>query len=463
MSASGTEAAARTGGSERYILFVTVAAALGGALYGYDTAVISGAVIYLEQDFGLGTAGVGWAITSALLGASAGAAFSARFSDAFGRKKVLILAGLFFIVSGLGSALAQSLTELIIWRAVGGLGVGIVSAVSPLYIAEIAPAERRGQMVSTFQLALVSSVLIVYFVNYLIASLGSSGWDVTDGWRWMFASQLIPAVVMLGMVFVVPESPRWLVRHGRTDEARTILVRLFGAGAADQQLSSIVDIVRKTADAGHKAFSGKLGRLVLIGIILAIFQQATGINILIYYAPQIFQRMTDATTDVALLETVIIGAVNLIFTLIAFFTVDRLGRKVLILIGFGGMGASAAIIGLAVYFGHVEAYLAVFVVAYVASFAIAIGPVIWVVLSEMFPTSIRGFAMGLALTFNWLANVAVSATFSWMDGNAWLLRHFNHAFPFFVYAVMGGLAMLFVLRFIPETRGRSLEEIESAI
>jgi SP family xylose:H+ symportor-like MFS transporter len=279
----------------------------------------------------------------------------------------------------------------------------------------------------------------------------------------MFASEAIPAVALLGLVFLVPESPRWLMQRNRQPEAQHVLSTINDAKTAAAEVAEIARTLGQSTVGWRGIFSGKLRRLVLIGIGIAVFQQVTGINVFLYYAPEIFESVTGSSADVALLQTIVIGVANLLFTLVAIFFVDRLGRRPLMLIGFTVMTVCLVAMGAAIYQQQFDAYLLVIVVGYIAGFAVSVGPITWVLLSEMFPTSVRGFAMGIAATCNWLANFVVSQTFPMMDGNALLVGQFHHAFPFFLYAAFGVLAVVFVYRFIPETKGRSLESIESML
>ncbi|WP_421722820.1 sugar porter family MFS transporter [Bauldia sp.] len=450
------------GARRLFLLRLVVVAALGGLLFGYDTAVVSGAIIYVRQDFNLSAAAVGWTVSAALVGAAFGAAFAGRASDRFGRKLTLIVAAILFLGTAIGSAMADSLALLLIMRAIGGIGVGIVSVVSPLYLSEVAPARLRGGLVSTYQLALTVGMLLVYLVNYLIATSGTVEWDIAYGWRWMFASQAVPAAILLGALLTVPESPRWLFFHGQRDKAAAILKRILAPTDVANELHNMGDIQDTHETRTGSRYSPAVRRIVVIGVLLAVFQQVSGINVLLYFAPQIFETVTGAGADFALLETIIIGVANLTFTLVALFTVDKFGRRILMLIGFAIMGICIAIIGVAIYLNAVGPLLILLVIGYVAGFAVAVGPVTWVILSEIFPARIRGTAVGIALMANWLANVAVSQTFAQMDSNAWLIAVFNHAFPFLLYAGFCLLAVIFVYRFIPETKGRSLEDIEAS-
>jgi SP family xylose:H+ symportor-like MFS transporter len=436
-------------------------AALGGLLFGYDTAVISGAIEPLRTDFGLSAAEKGWAAGSALVGCVPGVLLAGILADRCGRKLALLVAALLFFISAVGTAVPQTFTQFVIFRAVGGVAVGIASITSPMYIAEISPAGLRGKMVSLNQLAIISGMLVVYFVNYGIALLGDDAWLVTSGWRWMFASEALPALLLLGLLFAVPESPRFLCRTGRHDRARSILARIGGGAWADEELARIESAPGHEAGPWRDLLGPGLRVALLVGIALAILQQVTGINVFLYYAPDIFRSMAGATTDVALLQTIIVGAVTLTFTVAAILTVDRLGRRPLMLIGAAGMGISLCAIGAAAWGQAVGNWLLVFVLGYIACFAMSVGPVTWVILSEIFPTRLRGRALGVATFFLWTANYLVSQTFPMMAENEWLLARFQGGFPFFVYGAFCVVLVALVARFVPETKGRTLEEIES--
>ena len=441
-----------------FVYRIVFVAALGGLLFGYDTAVISGAIGFLRSHFNLSAAQMGWAASSALVGCVAGVALAGVLSDFLGRKKVLILSAILFLISALGSALSRTLTVFVVFRMVGGFGVGAASMLSPLFIAEMAPPRMRGKLVSWNQFAIVSGMLIVYFVNYWIAGQGDATWNVTSGWRWMFGSEALPAVLFFCFLFFVPESPRWLVKQNRHDEALSVLRRIN----PDQAESEMVEIQETVA---HE--TGSLKQLLLpgmrivlvIGIVLAVLQQITGINVFLYYAPEIFKNLGSGS-DTALLQTIIIGAVNMAFTIVAIRTVDRLGRKPLMLIGAAGMGLSLLFLGLAAWWGQTTIWVLFFMLAYIAGFALSVGPVTWVILSEIFPTRIRGRAMSIATITLWAANWVISQTFPMMTENATLIRVFHNAFPFWLYGLFCVMLFLFVRRFVPETKGKSLEEIE---
>ncbi len=448
-------------GSIVFLTCICLVAALGGLLFGYDTGVIAGAIGPLEAHFKLSAAAKGWAAASALVGCVIGAAFAGLASDRLGRKKVLIVSAVLFLISAIGSAIPRSLTELVIFRILGGLGVGAASMTSPMYIAEISPARIRGRMVSLNQLAIVSGFLVVYFVNYFIALGQPQEWIDTTGWRWMFGSEALPALLLLGLLFFVPESPRWLTANGREDTALRILARVDGSAYARTEMAEIRKAIQEESGSLRQLLMPGMKIVLVIGIVLAVLQQVTGINVFLYYAPEILKSLVeDAKTDVVLLQTVLVGAVNLLFTIIAIWTGDKLGRKPLMIVGATGMSISMFVIGLAAYTQNTAGWVLAFILGYIAIFALSVGPVTWVILSEIFPTKIRGRAMAIATLCLWIANYIISQTFPMMDGNEWLVQRFHGGFPFWLYGAFCVVLLLFVAVFVPETKGRSLEEIE---
>lgn len=443
-----------------YVYGITLVAALGGLLFGYDTAVISGAIGFLQAHFDLSAAYIGWAASSALVGCIIGVAIAGTISDALGRKKTLILSAVLFLVSAIGSALPETFTQFIIFRIIGGMGVGAASIAAPMYIAEISPAAVRGRMVSINQFAIIFGMFVVYFVNYFIAGQGELSWNISTGWRWMFASEAVPASLLFLTLFFVPETPRWLTRQGREAEAMDVLTRINGRTKAMEQMQEIKETIALESHGSlRQLLSPGFRGVLFIGIVLAVLQQVTGINVFLYYAPEIF-RSLGAGVDAALLQTVVVGGVNLTFTVIAIAVIDKVGRKPMLIGGAAGMGMSLIALGMASYFQAVDTWALVFVLGYIACFAISMGPVTWVVLSEIYPTRLRGRAMGIAALFLWTANFVVSQTFPMMSENRWLVEYFNQAFPFWLYALMCGITILFVWKYIPETKEKSLEEIE---
>lgn len=441
------------------MVVICLVATLGGLLFGYDTAVIAGAIGFLKTKFALSPAWEGWTASCALLGCVIGVSIAGPFGDWLGRKKLLILAGILFAVSAVGTALPRTLAEFIAFRILGGVGVGAASMASPMYIAEISPARIRGTMVSLNQLAIVSGMLIIYFVNYFIASLHTQQWNVDYGWRWMFGSGLAPSLVFLSLLFLVPESPRFLLKTGRRKEALEILARVNGMTAAQAELQSIEQTLVAEGATLAELLRPGLRFALLVGIVLAVLQQVTGINVFLYYAPEIFKKLGTGS-DTALLQTITVGAVNLLFTGVAIFTVDRLGRKPLMMVGAAGMGLCLFALGLAAFWQRTEIWVLVFILGYIACFALSIGPVTWVILSEIFPTRTRGRALGLATLCLWSANFVVSQTFPMLNENPWLVERFHHGFPFWIYGILCVVEVLFIALFVPETKGKSLEEIE---
>jgi len=446
-------------GSIVYVMLVCMVAALGGLLFGYDTGVINGAIGPLKAHFNLDANWAGWATGCALVGCAIGAAIAGVLSDWLGRKKVLIVSAILFLISAVGTALPKNITTFIIYRIIGGLGVGAASMSSPMYIAEISPARIRGRMVSVNQFAIVSGFLVVYFVNYFIALQGDQMWNQESGWRWMFGSEALPAVLLLVLLFFVPESPRWLTKQNRSDEALEILTRVDGAEYAKTELLEIKDALAHESGSLKQLFQPGMKIVLVIGIVLAVLQQVTGINVFLYFGTEIFKKM-GSETNAALLQTVVVGAVNLTFTIIAIWMVDRLGRKPLMMIGSVGMGLSLLGMGLVAYCQKTDLWVLLFILGYIACFALSVGPVTWVILSEIFPTRIRGRAMAIATVCLWVANYVVSQTFPMMEENNWLLEKFHHAFPFWLYGIFCVVLVTFVWRFVPETKGKTLEEIE---
>jgi len=404
----------------------------------------------------------GFTISSALIGCILGGSIGGFISRKYGRRKGLVFAAVLFAISAIGSSIPEKMNifgvehiiSFIIYRIIGGVGVGLASMLSPMYIAEIAPSGIRGKLVSWNQFAIIFGMLVVYFVNYNIALRGDDQWLVDTGWRWMFASETIPAVLFLVLLMLVPETPRFLVMKNKEDNALNLLKKLGSKTQAQAILEEIKESL-KVKDAPWLSYGGLL---IIIGIFLSVFQQFVGINVVLYYAPEIFRNM-GSQTDVSLLQTIIVGAVNLSFTILAIFTVDKFGRKPLQIIGALGMAISMIALGFSFYLKSVGIGALIFMLLYTASFAMSWGPVTWVLLSEIFPNKIRG-AMSIAVAAQWIANLIISWTFPIMNDNTWLTERFNHGFAYWIYGIMGILAALFVFKLVPETKGKSLEEIE---
>ncbi|MBF8963582.1 D-xylose transporter XylE [Pontibacter sp. FD36] len=448
-----------------YIAGITLIATLGGLLFGYDTAVISGAEksvqAYLIDGLGLSTWVHGATISSALIGCVIGGAISGLLASGIGRKKTLLVAAFLFFVSALGSAYPESLffeqdepTMGLLYlfnfyRVLGGIGVGLASAVSPVYIGEIAPAHLRGRLVSLNQFAIIFGMLVVYFVNWGIASGQSIEWINEVGWRRMFLSEAIPAGLFALLLFFVPETPRYLSMVGRDEEALKVLTKVNGPSVARQILADIKNTVEH-----HSSKLLSYGRTVIvIGILLSVFQQFVGINVALYYAPRIFESM-GAGKDASMLQTVVMGVINVLFTVLAILTVDKWGRKPLLMIGSVGMAIGMfAIAGLS-YFEIIGIGTLVFIIIYTASFMMSWGPICWVLISEIFPNKIRGKAVAVAVAAQWAANYFISSTYPSM-------MEFSGAFTYGFYGVMSVLSLLFVWKMVPETKNKSLEEMET--
>jgi SP family xylose:H+ symportor-like MFS transporter len=455
---------------------LTLIASLGGLLFGYDTAVISGAVASIDAYFiepqNLAETArnslSGFTISSALFGCIIGAAIAGGLANRYGRRAALMFAAVLFLVSSIGSAVPElglgaigkmgpdALLPFIFYRMLAGTGIGLASMISPLYIAEIAPRAIRGRLVSYNQMAIVTGIVTVYFVNWAISRQGDEAWLHAVGWRLMLASAAVPAALFLLLLLRVPDSPRWLVLKGRDAEAGALLARLEGAAEAPAALKEIeASLVERT-----QPLLSFGATVVVVGVLLSVFQQAVGINAVLYYAPAIFRNM-GLTGEVALLQTVLIGAVNLLATLIAIFTVDHWGRKPLLIWGALLMALAMAALATCFQVNALGLGALVAVLVYIAGFALSWGPVTWVLLSEIFPNSIKGKALSIAVAAQWVANLAVSWSFKVLDGNAALTALFHHGFAYWLYAGSSVLAAVFVARFVPETKGRSLESIET--
>ncbi len=524
-------------GNTSYIMMLTLVATLGGLLFGYDTAVISGAVGALKNVFitpltdnpeearpviveykvvgslcfaiiaalvssflfklyGAARGALysvimvaiasiivytqfislpneltetmanslnGFIISSALLGCVIGGAMGGYIADTIGRRKGLIIAAILFTLSAIGSAIPDTMnifgfqlsTSFIFYRVIGGIGVGLASMLSPMYIAEIAPAGIRGKLVSWNQFAIVFGMLVVYFVNYFIAAGKTEEWINEVGWRWMFASEVIPCALFLILLLLVPETPRFLVMKDRAPEAKTILQKL-----GDPNVEGVLADIKHSMNTRNAPWLSFGGLVILIGITLSVFQQFVGINVVLYYAPEIFRNM-GSSTDSSLLQTIIVGAINLTFTIVAIFSVDKFGRKPLQIIGALGMAVGMLWLGLSFHltdgspgFGALLAML-----MYTGAFALSWGPVVWVLLSEIFPNSIRG-AMSIAVAAQWIANLVVSWTFPIMNDSTFLTERFHHGFSYWVYGAMSLFAAWFMWKVVPETKGKTLEEMQ---
>ena len=404
----------------------------------------------------------GFVIASALIGCIIGGAAAGFVSKSLGRKNGLFIAAVAFFVSAIGAWKPEvfnvfgtlDVYSFVVYRIIGGIGVGLASMISPMYIAEIAPANVRGKLVSFNQFAIIFGMLVIYFVNLIIARQGDEQWLITDGWRLMFLSGAIPAGIFVLLLFFVPETPRYLAMKGKNDKALSVLQKIAGKDNAE----SILTDIKGTLHELNAPWLSYGAGVIIVGVLLSVFQQAVGINVVLYYAGNIFRNM-GASTDSSLLQTIIVGVVNLAFTVVAIMTVDKFGRKPLMIIGSIGMAVSMIGLGFTFYSGHVGILALIFMLTYTAAFAMSWGPVCWVLLAEIFPNSIRG-ALSIAVAAQWIANWIVSLTFPMLNDNVWLTSTFNHGFSYWIYGIMSILSAIFMWKFVPETKGRTLESIE---
>jgi len=436
--------------NKKFIILVSAVAALGGLLFGFDTAIISGAIPYISTYFSLNEYMLGWAVSSILIGCAAGAMASGKLADRYGRKFMLIICAILFAVSGIGAGLANELWLFILFRFIGGLGVGAAAMVSPMYIAEIAPAKWRGRLVAFYQLAIVVGILLAYYSNYALNGIGE------NNWRWMFASQAAPSLLFLLLLLLVPETPRWLIRRGQTGPARAILIKTSGIDAAQKEIAAIENSFHREQQASFGQLFGKIYRpVLLIGIMIAVFQQVTGINSILYYAPVIFKE-TGLNSASSLLQTICVGVVNVVSTFIAIGLVDKVGRRKFLLAGSLAMGVSLLVVALCFQYRYFDHYIVlIFMLLYVGAFGCTLGAVTWVYLSEIFPNRIRGLALSVATLALWLADFVVTYTFPVMT------KHLSIATTLFCYAALCAVAFGYMLSNVKETKGRSLEEIET--
>lgn len=438
-----------------YLARITLVAAFGGFLFGYDTAVVSGAIGFLKAHFGLSADLTGWAASSVLVGCMFGAMLGGPVGDRVGRKPSLMGCALLFLGSSLASAMPAGLSQFAWARFFGGLAIGAASILSPVYIAEISPERVRGRLVSLYQLAIVVGILAVFFVNLMIQRLGGAEWNTAVGWRWMFASLALPSVVFAGLLAFVPESPRWLAKSGDFAGAARILERVAGPVQAEREMEAIRRSLSEEDGRWSELLQPGCFRALLVGALLAVFGQLSGINAIMYYGPEVF-KAAGAGQDAAFLQTVTVGAVNLAFTFVAIGFVDRAGRRPLLLLGTAVQVLAHGWVGWCFYSGRSGLSLLAGVLAFVAAFAMAMGPVPWIVNSEIFPTKLRGRAMAVSIFLLWLACYGVSQTFPR------LLEAIGPAKTFWTYGAFSLVSWFFVVWMLPETKGRTLEEIQAA-
>ncbi len=464
--AAGSASAAES--SPVYVWAVAAAGALGGLLFGYDWVVIGGAKPFYERYFQLDSASlIGWAMSCALIGCLVGAVSSGALSNRFGRKRLLILAAFVFAISSLGTGMASAFSLFVAWRMMGGYAIGLASGISPMYIAEISPAHLRGRLVSLNQLAIVVGILLAQVVNWLIARPVPPGataqailvsWNGQWGWRWMFMATALPSLGFLVASFLVPESPRWLAARGRTDQALQVLQRLGGRVYAQRVLDDLRSLgdTQPARPARAELFARGTRKVLLLGVILAVLQQWCGINVIFNYAQEIFSAAGYQVSDV-LFNIVVTGVVNLVFTFVALFAIDRFGRRVLLLAGTGGLAAIYAVLGL-LYRFHVQGKpMLALVLGAIACYAMSLAPVTWVVIAEIFPNRVRSSAMSIAVTALWAACFLLTLTFPLLN------TVLKASGTFWTYAVICMAGFVFLSVCLPETKGRTLEEIEASL
>lgn len=436
---------------KQLVYLATAVSAMGGMLFGYDIGVISGAILFIKKDFSLSPILEEIVVSAVLLGSLAGAAIGGTLTDRFGRRKLLIVTAIIFAVGAIGAALAPGTTWLIAARIIAGVAIGIASFVAPLYISEIAPVDIRGKLVSINQVALTSGIVISYLIDYAFAG--------AEAWRWMFAMALVPAAIFgIGLIFI-PDSPRWLAAHGQLDKARSVLGKIRKPEDVESELSRIQKNAAQQKGHWSELLSPVLRMAMIVGIGLAIAQQVTGINTVIYYAPTIFKFAGFSSSSVAILASVGVGAINVIFTLVAMGLMDRVGRRPLLLVSLAGMTLSLAVLGLAFALPQMSGILGWVAVgslmAYVGSFAVGLGPVFWLILSEIYPLAIRGRAMSIGTMVNWGGNLIVAVSF------LTLTHVIGKAGTFWMFGAVSVGAWCFAYFLVPETKGKTLEEIET--
>jgi MFS transporter, SP family, xylose:H+ symportor len=447
-----------------YLWMIASVAALGGLLFGYDWVVIGGARPFYEAYFHLTTpSSIGWANSCALLGCFAGSLSAGRLSDRLGRKKALLISAFLFAVSSLLTGWAQSFPSFILWRIIGGVAIGLASNVSPTYIAEISPASWRGRLVSLNQFSLVVGIVGAQVVNWRIAervstagAVPSASWNAQFGWRWMFTAVAVPAVLFLVLTPFIPESPRWLIKNDEEKKALRVLTSIGGHRYGDIELTSIRNSLASAVESGKigALFSSPLRSLLLIGICLAVLQQWCGINIIFNYAAEIYRSAGYGISDV-MFNIVITGAVNLVFTVIAMLLVDSLGRRRLMLFGCIGIGVSHLLASLAYRAGWQGFWVLVLTLAAIAFYAVSLAPVTWVLITELFPNSVRATAVSISVAALWVSSFALTYTFPFFS------EAFGTSRIFLLYGAICLLGLIFVYFCVPETKGQSLEQIEA--
>jgi len=439
----------------RFVIFATGVAAIGGFLFGYDTAVINGANSFLKAHMNLTPAQEGIAGASAILGCIPGAMFAGFMSDKFGRKNLLFFCAILYAVSGVLSAIPNTFDQFLLARIISGIGIGASSMICPVYIAEIAPEKWRGRLGSLFQLGIVSGIFLTLFVNKLIQGMGDDAWNTATGWRWMLGMEVVPAAAFIALLFTVPESPRWLANKGRNAEAQAVLEKAGGPEHAANEMKSIHDAMQHEEGRFAELFTGIYFRPLALAVLLAVFQQFCGINAIMYYSTKIFET-AGGGKGAAFTSSVWVGLINLLFTFVAIGFVDKAGRRPLLLIGTAVQTIALGLIGWMFHTGQTGIGLLVCVILFIAAFAMAMGPITWLLCSEIFPNKVRGRAMSIAALTIWTACYVVAQTFPMLNDSTAI----GPDKTFWIYGSCSLLSFFFVLALIPETKGRTLEQIE---
>ena len=470
--------------SKLYTFFITIVATLGGLLFGYDTGVIGGTQLYFTEYFELDKVEQGWAVSSALIGCVIGAISAGYFSNKISRKYSLILSAILFTLSAWGSAklgifgdpLDHSYVQLIVYRIVGGLGVGMASMVAPMYIAEIAPPEKRGNLVAYYQVAIVVGFFVVFLVTYIIGGGNTIGlsseevqiihhYNIEMGWRWMFLSEIIPCILFLVSLLFIPHSPRWLMLKQRYQDARYVLLKISSTkDNIENTLKNITNSLKVDQEQVDLVSAFKsFGFVLFLGITLSVLQQVTGINAILYYGAEIFSGALGYGPEDALKQQLILGTVNMLATFIAVLTVDKWGRKPLLITGTTGMGIGIITLGITIYTSQLGILSLISILIFIASFAMSMGPIVWVMLSEIFPNRIRNIAMSVAVAAQWISNFALALIFPSLVESSINEQYFNGGLPYFIFGAFCIVTIIFVLKYIPETKRRSLEELEKQL
>lgn len=444
--------------NQKFVYFICLVSAMGGLLFGYDWVVIGGAKIFYEQFFGIANDPnmQGWAMSIALIGCLLGALTAGALADRYGRKPLLVFAAFIFLVSAYGTGAYDNFNLFLIARFIGGIAIGITSGLSPVYIAEISPASIRGKLVSLNQLAIVIGILAAQVVNWALVG-DNPQWNLEMGWRWMFWAEVFPAAAFLVLALLIPESPRWLAMNGHSEKARNVFGRIGGEVYATQELQSITDMPKQQKGGGLAQLFSKRSRLVLtIGIVVAVFQQWCGTNVIFNYAQEVFQG-AGYDVDNTFINIVVTGIANLIFTFVAIYTVDKLGRRTLMLIGAGGLGAIYLLLGACYYFQVSGIFMVILVVLAISCYAMSLGPVTWVLLSEIFPGRVRGVAMATATFALWMGSFTLTYSFPFLNNG---LGTYG---TFWIYTLICAVGFIYFYKVLPETKGKSLEELEEKL